>query len=276
MPSISLRLFSCIRKLTDKQNCMKLMAPDPKCRCHHSLNEKNPIHMKPARLHYFKGRGRAETTRWMLAINNIDFVNISLHDHHDFDNLKATGKLPFNQLPLLEIDDLKLSQSSAMIAYLARRGAFYGRTDADAVLCDMVVGAVADFNVPAMQFAFKADKRDAARDLYASLEKFGRHFETILKHQGGTYMVADQLTVADIILAESLTSFIEFVPACLDDFPDLKKLQGRVVSNPLIRTYLDSANRWRRPDEQYIIDVARVLCRALPSHMPQPDRFVKN
>ena len=78
--------------------------------------------MKPAKLHYFKGRGRAETTRWMLAINNIDFINISLEDHNDFDNLKASGKLPFNQLPLLELDDLRLSQSSAMISFLARRG----------------------------------------------------------------------------------------------------------------------------------------------------------
>jgi glutathione S-transferase len=78
--------------------------------------------MNPVKLHYFKGRGRAETTRWMLAINNIDFINISLEDHNDFDILKASGKLPFNQLPLLEIDNIKLSQSSAMILHLARRG----------------------------------------------------------------------------------------------------------------------------------------------------------
>ena len=45
--------------------------------------------MKPAKLHYFKGRGRAETTRWMLAINNIDFINISLEDYNDFEKIKA-------------------------------------------------------------------------------------------------------------------------------------------------------------------------------------------
>ncbi len=26
-----------------------------------------------AKLHYFKGRGRAETTRWMLGANQIEF-----------------------------------------------------------------------------------------------------------------------------------------------------------------------------------------------------------
>ncbi len=231
--------------------------------------------MNPAKLHYFKGRGRAETTRWMLAINNIDFINISLENHNDFDNLKASGKLPFNQLPLLEIDDLKLSQSSAMISFLARRGDLYGKTNEEAVWCDMLVGAVGDFNVPAMQFAFKADKEQASGDLDVSLQKFGKHFEFILTQNKGEFLVGQKLSVADIILGESLTSFIEFSPTCLNDYPQLKRIQERVVSEPNISSYLNSTNRWRLPDEQYVIDIAKVLCRQLPLHMPEPNRFVK-
>jgi len=231
--------------------------------------------MKHAKLHYFKGRGRAETTRWMLAINNIDFINISLADHNDFDDLKASGKLPFNQLPLLELDDLKLSQSSAMISFLARRGDLYGKTNEDAVRCDMLVGAVGDFNVPAMQFTFKADKDEASRDLDESLKKFGKHFEFILTQNEGEFLVGQKLSVADIIMAESLTSFIEFYPTCLNNYPLLKQLQEKVVSEHNINKYLNSSNRWRLPDEQYIIDIARVLCRPLPSHMSEPNRFVK-
>ena len=186
--------------------------------------------MKHAKLHYFKGRGRAETTRWMPAINNIDFINISLEDYNDFDDLKASGKLPFNQLPLLELDDLKLSQSSAMISFLARRGDLYGKTDEEAVRCDMLVGAVGDFNVPAMQFAFKADKDEASRDLDASLKKFGKHFELILTQNESEFLVGQKLSVADIIMAESLTSFIEFCPTCLNNYPLLKQLQEKVVA----------------------------------------------
>ena len=212
----------------------------------------------------------------MLAINNIDFINISLEDHNDFDDLKASGKLPFNQLPLLELDDLKLSQSSAMISFLARRGDLYGKTNEDAVRCDMLVGAVGDFNVPAMQFAFKADKDVASRDLDDSLKKFGKHFEFILTQNEGEFLVGQKLSVADIIMAESLTSFIEFCPTCLNNYPLLKQLQEKVVSEHNINEYLNSSNRWRLPDEQYIIDIARVLCRPLPSHMSEPNRFVKS
>ena len=230
--------------------------------------------MNPAKLHYFKGRGRAETTRWMLAINNIEFINISIEDHNEFDNLKAKGILPFSQLPLLEYDNLKLSQSGAMVSFLARKGNLYGETEEETLWCDMLIGAVGDFNIPAMQFAFKDDKEEAARNLDASLKKFGKKFEYILSQNGGEYLVGEKLSVADIIMCESLTSFLEFSPICLKDYPKLRHLQEKVVSEPNIEIYLNSINRWHLPDDQYVIDVARVLCRSLPSHMPESDRFI--
>ena len=139
----------------------------------------------------------------------------------------------------------------------------------------MLVGAVGDFNVPAMQFTFKADKDEASRDLDESLKKLGKHFEFILTQNEGEFLVGQKLSVADIIMAESLTSFIEFCPTCLNNYPLLKQLQEKVVSEHNINEYLNSSNRWRLPDEQYVIDIARVLCRPLPSHMSEPNRFVK-
>ena len=41
-----------------------------------------------------------------------------------------------------------------------------------------------------------------------------------------------------------------------------------------IAAYLASDARWPIPGDQYVIDVARVLQRALPPHMPEPERFV--
>jgi hypothetical protein len=47
-----------------------------------------------------------------------------------------------------------------------------------------------------------------------------------------------------------------------------------VIAEPGIAAYLRSPNRWRRPDDQYVIDIAAVLQRALPAHMPNPNRFM--
>jgi len=227
-----------------------------------------------AKLHYFKGRGRAETTRWMLAVNEIEFENVSLSNPADFENLKSAQKLLFNQLPLLEIDGLNLSQSAAMIGYLARRGGLYGDGAVEAVGCDMIAGATADFNTPAMQFAFQPDPEVAKQGLHASIVKFCPHFARILERNGGEFLVGARRSLADVVLAESLTSYLEIISDCLNDFPGVKDLQARVIAEPGVAAYLRSPNRWRHPDDQYVIDIAAVLERALPSHMPDPDRFI--
>ena len=81
-------------------------------------------------------------------------------------------------------------------------------------------------------------------------------------------------STSDVVLAESLTSYLEIISDCLDEFPGIRDLQARVISEQGIAAYLRSPNRWRRPDDQYVIDVAAVLERALPAHMPDPERFV--
>ena len=226
------------------------------------------------RLHYFKGRGRAETTRWMLAVNGIGFVNVPVTTPEELAALRATGKLPFDQMPLLEIDGKNLSQSSAMIRYLARRGGFYGDSDEDRLWCDMIAGAAADFAETAMQAAFQPTAEIAAANLRRAFAKFGPRFEKRLHANGGGFIAARRLSFADVVLTEALTAYLEIVPDILDETPGLASLQRRVTEHPGIAAYLASPNRWPTPDAQYVIDVARVLQRALPPHMPDAERFV--
>ena len=225
-------------------------------------------------LHYFKGRGRAETTRWMLAVNEIAFENRPIATAEDFEALKATDKLLFNQLPLLEIDGKNLTQSTAMTRCLARKGNLYGDTPQDALMCDMVAGAVADFAEAALQFAFQPTAGDGTDLAGRSFQKFAPRFEQLLSRTGGVHMIGTRLSFADVLLAEALSNYYEISPGFLETVPLLNGLRTRVVAHPGIAAYLESPNRYPMPDDQYVIDVARVLCRALPAHMPDPNRFV--
>lgn len=76
--------------------------------------------MADVRLNYFRGHGRAETTRWMLGTTAVKFMNVPIDKPEDLCDPRASKKLPFDQMPLLEIDGKFLSQSSARIRYLAR------------------------------------------------------------------------------------------------------------------------------------------------------------
>jgi hypothetical protein len=80
------------------------------CHFNNKTDVINPV-IDIAKLHYFPGRERAETTRWMLANNQTAFENVLIDSPEALAALRATEKLPFDQMPLLEIDGKNLSQS---------------------------------------------------------------------------------------------------------------------------------------------------------------------
>lgn len=239
----------------------------------HPFIIREPI-MTLASLTYFRGRGRAETTRWMLAAAGIAFRNVAIDTPEQLAELRASGKLPFDQMPLLEMDGHCLSQSSAMTRYLARRAGLYGKDDTDAVRCDLIVGVSADLAEAALQAAFKPSAVVAVADLKARFAKFGPRFEAQIQMLGSGFCAADQMTFADVILAEALNGYLDWCPGILDDTPGLKAMYQTVIATDGIAAYLASELRYPKAGDTYVIDVARVLQRALPAHMPDADRFV--
>ena len=212
-----------------------------------------------AKLHYFKGRGRAETTRWMLAVNQIDFENVAIETPEALAALRASGKLPFDQMPLLELDGMNLSQSSAMVRYLARRGDLYGDDDTDALWCDMIAGAATDFAETAIQAAFQPTTEIATASIQARFAKFGPRFEARLVSNGGEFCVGKRLSFADFVLAEALTSYLEWLPDLLSETLRLKELLSRVLKQESIASYLSSEQRYPKADDDYVIAAATVL-----------------
>ncbi|MEM9442167.1 MAG: glutathione S-transferase family protein [Pseudomonadota bacterium] len=230
--------------------------------------------MALSKLTYFRGRGRAETTRWMLAVTDTDFINVAIDTPEELAALRATGKLPFDQMPLLEIDGQNLSQSSAMTRYLARNHGLYGNNETDAMWCDLVAGVVADFAETAIQAPFKSSAAIAVADMEDRFAKFGPRFEARIAAQSSTFIASANMTFADVVLAEALSSYLEWCPEILTDTPHLERLYNNVISTPGVAAYLASDLRYPIPDANYVVAAARVLRRSLPAHMPDPNRFV--
>lgn len=65
-------------------------------------------------LTYFKGRGRGELIRLMLEVTGTEYKERTITKSL-LEELRARGDLYFQQLPLLEIDGLKLVQSAAIV-----------------------------------------------------------------------------------------------------------------------------------------------------------------
>ena len=54
----------------------------------------------------------------------------------------------------------------------------------------------------------------------------------------------------------------------------MSDMYERIMNEKAIKNYLNSKQRYPKPDINYVIDVARVLKRTLPPHMEDSNRFV--
>ena len=67
---------------------------------------------------------------------------------------------------------------------------------------------------------------------------------------------------------------LELDPTNENAIKNISLLNGKILNKIEIKSYLNSELRYPKADEKYVIDVARVLQRALPPHMSDVNRFV--
>nr|XP_008509180.1 PREDICTED: glutathione S-transferase A3-like [Equus przewalskii]XP_008509181.1 PREDICTED: glutathione S-transferase A3-like [Equus przewalskii]XP_008509182.1 PREDICTED: glutathione S-transferase A3-like [Equus przewalskii] len=79
------------------------------------------------KLHYFNGRGRMEPIRWLLAAAGVEFEEEFLATSKDLEKLRNDGSLMFQQVPMVEIDGMKLVQCRAILNYIAAKYNLYGK-----------------------------------------------------------------------------------------------------------------------------------------------------
>jgi len=201
---------------------------------------------QPLRLTYFAGRGRAEQIRWLLAATGVEWTEAVLHSSEQFKALAAQD-CAFGQVPLLEIDGLKLVQTQAIIRHLARRGELVGNSTSEQALADSVAEAALDFRASVLALPFSGDKAACV----ASIERYAPAFERLLATSASDFISGGEaLTYADVLLAEACTSYNEAGGECAVSsarWPRLAALVERVVASPLLAAYLAGPQRYPFP-----------------------------
>jgi len=226
------------------------------------------------RLTYFAGWGLAEQTRWVLAATGVEFEQVALTSHDQFSALRESGDLLFRQLPLLEIDGLKLTQSQAMLRYVARRGGLDHTGDpAEGALVDMVCEAVKDARSVVTGYPFSEDKHAHVSSIGDKIAKFMPAFEASIVslessagEDGLVGFVRSGLSTADVVLAEFVEEVLVLKPDALDGYAKIAQLHAQVVAMPSVQAYLKSDKRYPFPLEgkecdNYVKNVRAVLGR---------------
>ncbi|XP_062427103.1 glutathione S-transferase-like [Rhea pennata] len=212
------------------------------------------------KLYYFCGRGRMESIRWLLAAAGVEFEESFLETRDDLLKLEKSGALLFQQVPMVEMDGMKMVQTRAILSYIAAKHNLYGKDLKERVLIDMYVEALMDLDELLMRHPFQpADKReqDLANIVDKATNRYFPVYEKVLKNHGQDFLVGNQLSKADVLLLEALLMAEECKPDILAKFPLLQSFKARISNVPTIKKFLQPGSQRKPPIEEK--DIPKVM-----------------
>lgn len=187
--------------------------------------------------------GRGEAARLAMRLGGISFEDRRIPGK-DWPALRDS--MPFQAMPVLEVDGKVISQSNTINRYVGKLAGLYPRDDWQAALVDEVMDAVEDIstmigNTMGLEAAAKQKAREALGA--GSIPRYLQQIEARLRAGGGEWFVENRLTVADLkcfLWVRWLKSgVLDHVPADIVDrhAPLLAQHFDRVRNQPGIAAY---------------------------------------
>ncbi|XP_008320262.1 glutathione S-transferase 3-like [Cynoglossus semilaevis] len=210
-------------------------------------------------LYYFNGRGRMEAIRWLLAAAGVEFDEVILTERKQYEKLLSDGVLMYEQVPLVEIDGLKLVQTRAIMNYISEKYNLDGKDLKDRAMINMYSEGLMDVMEMIMYLPFSSDLKPKLDNIQKKAnERYLPVFEKALS--GASYLVGDSLSRADVHLLECSLMLEEKFPEILSKFPNIKAFQGRMSQLPNISKFLQPGSKRKpQPDAVYVKTVMAVL-----------------
>ncbi|XP_076819404.1 glutathione S-transferase 3-like [Clavelina lepadiformis] len=221
---------------------------------------KNPV------LYYFDGQGRGEVIRWMLAACGLDFEEVFITSREQYLKMVADDLFLYQQVPMLEIDDMQLVQCGAILRYLARKGNLYGDNTKEQAKIDMYTDGAQDMFNSSLGIPFQSTE-NAKDDMWKKVkekifERFFPVFEKALQNCKNSCLVGARQSMADVLLTAAVTSFQARQHDILDGYPNLQKWFDEQKKIEWISKFLaPGSKRKPLPDDKYVDTVNTVLNR---------------
>uniref|UniRef100_G1NME0 glutathione transferase n=1 Tax=Meleagris gallopavo TaxID=9103 RepID=G1NME0_MELGA len=184
------------------------------------------------KLHYTRGRGKMESIRWLLAAAGVEVY---------LEKLRNDGSLLFQQVPMVEIDGMKMVQTRAILCYIAGKYNLYGKDLKERAWIDMYVEGTTDLMGMIMALPFQAadvKEKNIALITERATTRYFPVYEKVLKDHGHDFLVGNKLSKADVSLLENILGLEELKPDALAKFPLLQSFKARMSNIPSIKKFL--------------------------------------
>ena len=218
-------------------------------------------------LGYWAIRGLGQPIRFLLAHAEVAFSEVRLgvnqdgsivaDESHDWTTHKDTLSVPFPNLPCL-IDssgpaEVRLTQSNAIMRYLARRFDYYGDTASDQICIDVLQDEAYDLRNSIVKTVYTLGAEyEAAFDEFTStaVPRYLDGFESYLSKRGiHTHFVGARISLVDFILYELIWQVSIMVPGSVTDThrPSLQRFIEAFAKIPQIAAYMARSDYIDRP-----------------------------
>ncbi|XP_022173689.1 glutathione S-transferase-like [Myzus persicae] len=195
--------------------------------------------MAAYKLTYFNFPALAEPIRFLLSYLKIEFEDVRF-EREEWPSIKP--KMPFLQVPILEIDGKILNQTSAICRYLSKKVGLAGSDDWESLLIDIAVDNFTDFRKAIALAAFDPNEESKAKKFETLINEtipfYMNKFENIVGENDG-YFVNGKLSWADLYFV-AIIDFLGYLAKVnlLEGRTKLQELKKNVSEIPEIKSWI--------------------------------------
>ncbi|XP_072031503.1 hematopoietic prostaglandin D synthase-like [Amphiura filiformis] len=219
--------------------------------------------MPKYKLTYMNFRARAEPARMLFFMKGVEFEDIIIEDGKWLD-VKHT--FPLGQVPVLEVDDVIITQTRPLTRYLGREFGYYGKTNLEAAQIDSVMDVCDDIHIAARPiYRYQgAGEFDPKKYEVENAEVLKEYREVVVpgflsqlqtlflmnKNDDG-YFVGKEITIADLYYFATFDYVEIYKKDMFAGFPKMAALYKKIMAHDKVAEYLKKTDYGNNPMDKY-------------------------
>ena len=172
--------------------------------------------MARPKLTYLDIKGFGEAIRLALYIGKVDFEDHRV-SYAEIREMNKEGKLPYGQVPILELDGVTYAQSGAILRWAGKQSGLYPEDPQVSLQCDAIEEALTDIKklLPSVWYGSILGRHPATKEPLVPISdtqkeevlqalneialpyRFGQ-LERALEKSGGPYFCGETMTTCDL------------------------------------------------------------------------------
>ncbi|XP_008848595.1 glutathione S-transferase Mu 2-like [Nannospalax galili] len=200
----------------------------------------------PMTLGYWDIRGLCHAIRLLLEYTDTSYEEkrYTIGDAPDYDRSQWLSEkfklgLDFPNLPYLIDGPTKITQSNAILHYIARKHNMCGETEEEKIRVDILENHVMDTRLQFVMVCYSSDFEKQKLEYLQGLPEKMKLYSKFLGKR--PWFAGDKITFVDFLVYDILDQQRLFEPKCLDAFPNLKDFMAHFEGLKKISAYMKSS-----------------------------------